>query len=931
MDEMRKLERALEDGTLTPGAALDPLVRAAHEAMSFALRSAAARVLGSIAGRAYDATWEVAERAAFALLEVARDADAPAERVVLLHAIGRGFRNAWLMPYVHSRLFDEDGAVVEAAISAAGGLAFPALEETIASTFLNDEAAPPLRRAAIAALGRMGADSAAALLAERVDVTKDAIECAAALTALTEIRSDAARDRTHVLLERELPRDVLLAAVRYLAEIGDEAALIAIRSLSRNGDAALRLAANQAGRALDAEQKRDPDERILAALTERDRAVRAILARRLRTLPAADVLARAEVLLSDDPRGVIQVIAEVRRPEVTRFLVAIAADESADVLVRSRAAGSIEADEPWERDALVDLVRTVKEAPVRVAAAQTLGAFAPPGFVLDRLSSLADDPAPSVRGALLWALQLAARPRELVGKERARAEAVLRRALTDDDPNVRRRAAYVGGNLDAAALVPDLVELARRETERVELRIAAFSALGDIGASSRVADLVHLWNKEDDPRALWAASRALERALVVVETGEDGAPPSMPSSMQPRSAPPSIARVNERLTKLLGAVDPRVRAAAVRVAGLAPGVLPAAQIVGLAQDESPRVREKAIAALGRALGAEAEDVLALALSDAEPAVRERAAEALVAIDSAAAFARVVVLVATMPDRAVALRLARLLRARSDEEAIAALSGAVARVGPDDPIYEHLLALKLAAIETGRPLAPASARPVDQAIGEHFPAWARLRDVRGFAPLAKSLRTAEMLYAARAHGAGADADQSAAIVLWMKCLEGYMHAWLAPRLRSLHERPASVWELADRLLGGGWNTYQRWLGERWQDPVKVGAIEVEVPLRSSVNALRDLQERRARPLDSPLSVTEWSRLMLFLAVEHASGPKNLLGVKSRDPDRVARLAHRLQVLAQIRNVVTHRSTADTPTLDAFRGRYYTAFEELTGLA
>jgi HEAT repeat protein len=928
MTDLRAIRQALEDGSATPQAVFDAVAAAARDSTSFGARALAGRILGSIAGRAYDASWEIAERAAFVLLDVARDADTPSERVVLLEAIGRGFRNAWLMPYVHSRLFDEDDTVVEAAISAAGGLAFPALEETIASTFLEPSVAKPLRLAAIAALGRMGAESAAERIAAFIDPGKG--EHGAALAALTEIRSREGCAAARALLEVD-PGNV--DAMRYLAEVGDDGAKAAIRALSRDEDADVRMAATYAWRAFEAERKNDPDERILAALTETDRAVRAVLARRLRTLPADDVLARAEVLLADDPRGVIQVIAEIRTPEVTRLLLRIAADESADVLVRSRAAGSIEADEEWERDALVSLVNEVREPAVRVAATQTLGAFAAPAYVLEKLGDLADDKAPAVRGALLWALQLAARPRELAGKDRLRAEAIVRKALSDPDANVRRRAAYVAGNLDSIALVPDLVELARREADNAELRIAAFAALGDIGISSRFADLVHLWNREDDARALWAASRALERALLMPDT-DDASPMTPrsrpPPSASPRSAPPSIARVNDRLPKLLASPDPRVRAAAARVAGLAPGVVPAALVVGLAHDASPRVREKAIAALGRVLGAAAEDVLTDALGDAEPAVRERAAEALLALDSAPAFARVVVLLATTSDRAAALRIAKALPVRSDDDAVAALSGAVARVNHDDPIYESLLALKLAAIESSRPTR-ANAH-VEDTIAQIFPRWAKLRDVRGFVPLAKSLRTAEMLYASNIGLSGpADADQSAAIVLWMKSLEGYLHAWLAPRLRSLQDRSGSVFDLADKLLGGGWNSYQRWLGERWHDPVAVGSVSVDLPLRSTVNALRDLQERRGRHVDQPMSVTEWARIMLFLAIDHPSGPKNLLAVACRDADRMAKLAHKLQVLAQVRNLVTHRSTADTPTVEAFRTRYYATFEELTALA
>src|SRR5205823_2508592 len=88
---------------------------------------------------------------------------------------------------------------------------------------------------------------------------------------------------------------------------------------------------------------------------------------------------------------------------------------------------------------------------------------------------------------------------------------------------------------------------------------------------------------------------------------------------------------------------------------------------------------------------------------------------------------------------------------------------------------------------------------------------------------------------------------------------------------LERKVAALEELADRVA---WPSYQSWLAERWVDPVRVGALSVEVPLRSVPNALRTLRDRRIDAHDSPLSVTEWSRLMLFFAVDHASGAKNV---------------------------------------------------------
>lgn len=930
-EDSRSLQHALEDERLAPADALAPLDALAHDAATLALRLDACRVLGALSGRAFNAPWDVAERAAFILLAIAREADAPAERIGLLHAMGRGFRNVWLMPYVHRRLSDRDESVAAAAISAAGGLAFPALEEAITAQFLARgdprEASDDLRLAAIAALGRMGAESAASRLVPFV--TGEPSIAAAALAALTEMRSRAGEQAALDVLSGDPPRAVLEAAVRYLAELGQPAVLRTLRRLARDEDADLRIGAGLASRAYKAERTDDADERILTALTEPDRAVRAALARRLRTLPPADVLTHAEVLFRDDPRGVIQVVAEVRAPEVTRMLLRIAEDESVDVEIRARAVGSVEANEAWERDSLMALVKTSREPTIRVAAAQTLGAFAPLPFVLEHLAVLADDTAPPARAALLWALQLAARPAPLAAAERTRAEAMVRRALSDPDPSVRRRAAYVAGNLDASSLVPDLVDLARNEPDRPDLRVAAFVALGEIGSPARFTDLVFLWNREDDPHALAAASRAIERTLA---EGRE-APPGSAPEVDPVSAPPSLARVHDRLRKLVASPDPMLRSAAARVAGLSPGAVPESALVGLLGDPAPRVREQAAVALGRAGHAGSYEPLVQALADADPAVQERAAEALLSLRSATSVVRVLGYVSRAGDRASALRVASRIELPGPapgagyDDVLMAIDRALDRVGPEHVVYEPLLALKVRALESTRPIR-ADGLSTDDAIAELFPAWPKLLGARGFEPLAKSLRTAEMLYATAQK---TETDLSASIVLWMKALEGYMHAWLGPRLRKLQSKPSTIWELTDRMLGSSWPTYQRYLGERWSDPVMVGTLSVEVPLRSVVNVLREFQERRLKSLDSPPSVTEWSRLMLFFAVDHPSGPKNVLEVASKDCDRGVRLAHRLHVLAQVRNAVTHRSVAGSATLDEFRARYYAAFEELTALA
>ena len=922
--DARSILRDLDAQRITPEAALEGLSAAARDAPTWAQRVETCRGIGSIAGRAFDASWLLAERAAFVLLDVARETDAPIERVQILSAIERGFRNVWLMPYVHVRLGDDDPHIARAAIAAAGGLGFPALEEALAADFLKSDAPPALRLAAIAALGRMGAESAADRIAPWIATSGP--EALAALAALTEIRSRAGVEAAIAVLDREPAPELLAACVRYLAELGHERAQRAIRSLVRDDDAAQRISSSRASRALHMERSGDAAERILSALTETDRVARSALARRLRTLPVADVLAQATLLLSDDPEGVVQIVAEVRAPEVTRMLLALAADPSQSAIVRARAAGSIEANEPWEQLALVELIGTSRDTGVRVAATQTIGAFGKLDFVLDRLGGLIRDPSAAVRAALLWALQLATRPNRLAGTERARAEAIVSSALDDADPSVRRRAAYVAGNLDASALVPALIERAREETERADLRLASFVALGEIASGERIADLVFLFLREEDPSALSALSRAIERAAT------------------DPSAAAAVSRARDRLPKLAAHDDARVRAAAVRIAGLAGDALPLEKVLAAASDASPRVREAVVVALER-LGrdetrvAAIEPTLALLLADDDAVIQERAAEALLRIGARASLQSVLDYVIETADDAAAARVAERLtlptapKSSSSESFTPklfakALGAALARLDHDHAAYETLLELKVSALEAMRPRESIVPGPsVDQQIASLFPHWPQLSVVRGFLPLAKSLRTAEVLYGSHT---SADGDPSASIVLWTKSLEGYLHAWLSPRLASLQSRPGTLWELGERVAAA-WPTYQRWIAPRWTDPVSVGAMSVDVPLRSTVNVLRDLSERRSKPLDSPMSVTEWARLMMFLAIDHPSGAKNVLEVACRDPEHTIRLAHRLQVIALVRNSVTHRSVAAASTLDAFRTLYYGAFEDVTRMA
>jgi len=906
---VRAMRIRLEHGEASADDAVPTLAAWAVEAPTRAARLDACRLLGELAGRALGATWEVAERAAFGLLEAARLADTAADRRGVIAAMGRGFRNLWLLPFVHRRLSDRDPTIAAAALRAAGGLGFPALEDAVAA-FVTETAPPELRHAAIAALGRMGAMSAVDRLVPLV--LGDPTEAAAALTALTEIRSAAGRDAALVVLDQDLEAEVQIAAVRYLAELGALEVLPMLRRLARHDDAEVRIAANLASRALKAERNRDAGERFLVALSEPDRAVRAILARRLRTLEVTDVLAQAEILLDEDAAGVVQILGELRDPDVTRYLLALAERPALPAAVRARAIGAIEADLDWERAALAELALRddgdEADDALRAAAVQAMGAFATSRELIDRIGGLATARSAAIRGALLWALQLAARTDGDAPAIAARVAPM----LDDDDPAVRRRAAYVAGNLGLVALAP---ALARRcgPDEPPELRLAAYVALGELGMPGVITEVVAALRREADPRVLGAAANAL------VAAAPDAA---------------ALASLAPRAQQLLGSPDHRLREAGAELAGLVGGAVPGHALVGLVADASPAVRGAAVWALGKLADPATEAALLAAFRDDDPAVHERAAAGLLRLGTPAALAQAITFVAGDADPATRGTVAAAITiARPHAATLApAIDVALARVDSDDPAFEPLLRLKLATGDA----APAQAVDVDAEITAAFPSFAQMTKLAGFDAMIRSLRTAESLF--QSTGQQPDGDLSPPITLWMKVLENYVHAWLGPRMAGLQREPAQLFDYVDRVIGASWPGFQRWLEPRWRDPAEVGGARVELPLRAIPNAVRELQEHRRKRLDSPLSVTEWARLIVLFAVDHPSGFKNMfkLGAgkaTSARPaaERTVTLAHRLHTLAAVRNLVTHRASAGAATLGAFRRSYYAAFEELVALA
>lgn len=947
------LRTRLEHGEGSPAEAVAVLAVAALEASTRAHRLDACRLLGDLAGRALGASWEAAERAAFALLEAARLVDTAADRRGVLGAMGRGFRNIWLLPYVHRRLSDRDPTIVASALQAAGGLGFPALEEAVAG-FIVETAPPALRRAAIGALGRMGAMSAVDRLVPLI--LGDALEAAAALTALTEIRSPAGRDAALVVLDQDLEPEVQIAAVRYLAELGALEVLPMLRRLARHDDAEIRFASRLAARALEDERNRDAAGRFLVALGEPDRAVRAALARRLRTLAVSDVLEQAEVLLSDDPRGVVQILGELREPEITRYLLDVAERASLEIEVRARAVGAIEADQPWERSALSELAhRETADEQIRAAAIQAMGAFASGTEVVERLGDLATSPSSAIRGALLWALQLGGRSTGMAAPAKSATPSatavaqlssvgivlppvddneptssrqrlgtdpthvgvmgpVIAPMLDDDAPMVRRRAAYVAGNLGLTELAPALLRRCAA-TEPADLRLAAYVALAELALPATAPELVTLIKKEEDTRVLGAAVTAL-----VATTPEAKV----------------VAPLAGRASQLITSPEARLREVGAELAGLLGGAVPIATIVPLTEDDAPAVRGAAIAALGRIADPSTEAILIGAMRDDDPAVHERAVTGLLRIGTAKSLAEAIAFVAGDGDPTARGTVAAAITIAQSHASVLGptIDAALRKTDADDPAFEPLLRLKLES--TVRTTATPAPINVDGEIAKSFPSFAQMTKLSGFDAMIRSLRTAESLFQSswQSTGQDAEADLSPPITLWMKVLENYVHAFLGPRLAGLQRDPGMLFDYVDRVIGGSWGGYSRWLEPKWRDPAEVGGAKVEIPLRAITNSVRELQEHRRKRLDSPLSVTEWARMLVLFAVDHPTGFKNLFklgGKEAKANERTVALAHRLHTLAAVRNLVTHRASAGAATLAAFRKSYYTAFEDLVALA
>ena len=159
--------------------------------------------------------------------------------------------------------------------------------------------------------------------------------------------------------------------------------------------------------------------------------------------------------------------------------------------------------------------------------------------------------------------------------------------------------------------------------------------------------------------------------------------------------------------------------------------------------------------------------------------------------------------------------------------------ALEKIDADDPAFEPLLRMKIATAELADESAPAV--DVDGEITKLFPSFAAMTKLSGFDTMIRSLRTAESLFLST--GQAKDADLSPPITLWMKVLENYVHAWLVPRMAGLQREPGVLFDYVDRVIGGSWQGFARWLEPKRRYPADGGGARVALPLRAVANCMR----------------------------------------------------------------------------------------------
>ena len=273
-----------------------------------------------------------------------------------------------------------------------------------------------------------------------------------------------------------------------------------------------------------------------------------------------------------------------------------------------------------------------------------------------------------------------------------RVAALFMESLTDDDAEVRERAAWGLGRNRVEAAVDPLSDTL--DDEHPEVRERAAWALGMIRADTSVGRLAEALNDPEPnvaEQAAWALGRIRSETAVNPLVGAlDAADPEVRSQAAQALGRIRSASAVPGLGAALDDSEVAVRVDVIEALGRIRGAAAVAPLVGALRDSEARIRREAAESLGRIRDAGGVDGLIGALGDPEPAVVEQAAQALGMISDARAVEALVNALQHQGPDVVEAAAEALGRIRSD----AAVDGLVAalRSTQDDAAEEIVEAL-----------------------------------------------------------------------------------------------------------------------------------------------------------------------------------------------------------------------------------------------
>ncbi len=447
-------------------------------------------------------------------------------------------------------------------------------------------------------------------------------------------------------------------------------------------------------------------------------------------------------------------------------------------------------------------------------------------------------------------------------RDRLAAEAIVRTALSDDDPSVSATAAYCIGNGNLTPFYPTLRKLVAKDPH-AGVRVAAAIALRQIASTANPEDTASLLSQEPNVGVRFRLAQWLLRQL----------------QEAPRPAPPSIA------ASIRSSLSDREDLAALRI-----------RMEGyLSNDLKPTYAHIQARSLTLALAAldtvrdhphpDAIPHLRPIIASDDPDRRLRAVEALGRIQHKSA-TRLLASIGAQDSQTDVRRaaLGALLSNPTDREGQRQLIPQ----GPEDPLLFEVLQAREAAIVEGR----GDLSTVDDRLSAAIPGLPIGALTRRCPDALRALRTAEHL--GRAAGLPEHFDAAPPVLFWVKGLELWLHERLEPyrvRLRSppmqrALQQSARIWpDLRTHLPA-------------WQQDAA-----------GFRNLLSDLCTELEAPHDSVLSLRGSATVLLVGCVFFKS-----LGVQRWRPELPTsgwdHLTWQLYQLARVRNRFTHREAAST---------------------